>query len=293
MHRLTLFAIVLLSVVLVMRQPAASDPFAASEQGPVRAHFDSAEREVRSNPVAGLSAAQRAARARALDRLHAYAARGVFPTNPDFPGKFVPYFIDRITGTRCGMAYLIEQSGDTGFVARVAATNNNASIPDLKDDPELVTWLERNGLTLEEAARIQPTYCGLPPEQQLIPCDDGLLLAARAPRASTGYKTTTVGLVGADMVAVVLSTVPTRRSHILSAALGVAAGVVGIGVGATNLDHSDSRRTFGVINTGVGAVSAAVGMYHLTRKRPAVVPMSFAPWFSASGAPGFSGHIAF
>jgi len=291
MYRLTFLGVVVLSVFFVMRQPVASDPFSASEQTRLRLHFDSAEREVRGHPVTGLSIAQRAARMRALDRVHAYAARGVFPTNPDFPGKFVPYFIDRITGTRCGMAYLIEQSGDTGFVARVAATNNNARIPDLKDDPDLVTWLERNGLTLEEAARIQPTYCGLPPAQQLIPCRDEF--SAPAPRASTGYKTTTVGLMGADMVAVVLSTIPSQRSHTVSAALGVAAGVVGIGVGATNLDHSDSRRTFGAINTGIGAVSAAVGMYHLTRKRSAVVPVSFAPWFSASGASGLSGRITF
>jgi hypothetical protein len=50
------------------------------------------------------------------------------------------------------MAYLIEEAGDTDFVVRVANTNNNATISDLKDDPELVAWLDRNGLTLDEAA---------------------------------------------------------------------------------------------------------------------------------------------
>lgn len=56
------------------------------------------------------------------------------------------------------MAYLIEQSGHGGLVARIATTHNTARIGDLKDDAELVAWLHRNGLTVAEAARIQPAY---------------------------------------------------------------------------------------------------------------------------------------
>src|SRR6266705_6614732 len=81
----------------------------------------------------------------------------LFPQNTDFPGQRVPYFIDRY-GTRCAMAYLIEQSGEGDLVTRVAATHNNARIPELRTDPDLGAWLWRNGITLEEAARIQPAY---------------------------------------------------------------------------------------------------------------------------------------
>src|SRR6185436_10450561 len=94
-----------------------------------------------------------------LDRIHAYAARGVFPRNRHFPGALVPSFVDDLTGTRCGMGYLIEEAEGSALVARIAATNNNATIRDLKDDPELLAWLDQNGLTLDEAARIQPKYC--------------------------------------------------------------------------------------------------------------------------------------
>src|SRR5580765_1187610 len=99
MPRIAVLGAVLLSAFLAMHPPRSMDSFAVAEQARVRAHFDSAEREVRGNPVAGLSTAQRAARARALDRLHAYAARGVFPRNRHFPGALVPSFIDDRTGT--------------------------------------------------------------------------------------------------------------------------------------------------------------------------------------------------
>jgi hypothetical protein len=284
MPRLTLSAVVLCAVI-VMRYPPSSDSFAVSEQARVRTHLDSAERELRAGPVTGLSIAQRAARAQALDRLHAYAARGVFPRNRDFPGTLVPYFIDHRTGTRCAMAHLIEQSGNGGFVNRIAATNNNASIPDLKEDPELLSWLERNGLTLEEAARIQPMYgCGN--SFYRPPCPP-------APSASAGYKTTTGVSVGIDMVAVALNASPARLSRTLTGALGVAAGVVGIMIGTPNFNESGSRRTLGLVNAGTGAASAVLGVYRLTKKPAPPPTVSFGSWFSSSGAPGFSARVAF
>src|SRR5205814_9777675 len=124
----------------------------------IRTRLASVEQHLRRTDVSRLTPAQRAARARNLDVLHAYWVRGVFPKNTDFPNERMPYFVDRY-GTRCAMAYLIEQSGHGDLVARVAATNNNGRVPEFKHDPELVLWLEANGLTLEEAARVQPAYC--------------------------------------------------------------------------------------------------------------------------------------
>ena len=286
MPRLTFFATVLFSAVVTMRYPLSSDPFAASEQARVRAHLDSAERELRAAPVMGLSVSQRAARARALDRLHEYWVRGVFPQNTDFPDERVPYFVDRY-GTRCAMAYLIEQSGHGDFVARVAATRNNARIAELKSDPQLVTWLDENGLTVAQAARIQPEYC--------FPCNDRFCggFCPPVPAASTGYKTATGISVGADVLAVALSAAPPRLSRSLTGALSVATGVVGIAIGAPNFDQSGSRRTLGFVNAGVGAMSAAFGVHRLIGKRSGVTPVSFASWVSASGAPGLSARLTF
>ena len=130
---------------------------AAADTGRIRAHLAIVEVELRRKDVSALTPAQREARAHNLDVLHQYWRRGVFPVNTDFPGQRVPYFVDRY-GTRCAMAYLIEQSGHGGLVARIAATHNNAHIANLKDDAELVAWLRENGLTAAEAARIQPAY---------------------------------------------------------------------------------------------------------------------------------------
>ncbi|HUL02743.1 MAG TPA: hypothetical protein VLV16_05880 [Gemmatimonadales bacterium] len=291
MPRLWLAAAVVLSAVLVMRPARSVDPldaFAVAEQARVRAHFDSAEREVRAHPVAGLSVEQRAARARALDRLHAYAARGVFPRNRHFPGALVPSFVDDRTGTRCGMAYLIEQSGSSGLVARIAATNNNASIPDLKNDPELLAWLERNGLSLEEAARIQPSYCGLPPEQQLIPCPDAV-----ESEASTGYKTATALSVVADVLAVALNSTATRLSPTMTGAAGIVSGAVGVAIGVPNLDESGSLKTLGWVNVGAGVASAAFGTYRLAHKPSTGARLTIGPWLRGNWDPGFTARVVF
>jgi hypothetical protein len=128
-----------------------------AETARVRAHLARVEAELRSKDVSALTATQREARARNLDVLHEYWVRGAFPVNTDFPGRRVPYFVDRY-GTLCAMAYLIEQSGRGDLVARIASTDNNAYVRDLQNDAELGAWLRDNGLTAAEAARIQPSY---------------------------------------------------------------------------------------------------------------------------------------
>lgn len=145
----------LLAVALLVARPAVDST--ASETARVRTHLATVESELRRRDVSALTPAQRRARSRNLDVLHEYWVRGVFPVNTDFPGQRVPYFVDRY-GTRCAMAYLIEQSGRGDLVARIATTHNNAYVRDLKDDADLAAWLRDNGLTAAEAARIQPTY---------------------------------------------------------------------------------------------------------------------------------------
>jgi hypothetical protein len=140
-------------VLLLTRAPQPDD-----DRMRIQAHLRQVTAELRAADVSALSAAQHTARIQNIERLSAYADAGVFPHNHDFRQR-TPYFRDA-HGTLCAMAYLIEQSGSKQLVDRVARRNNNAFIRELASDAELVGWLEANGLTAQEAARIQPTYGG-------------------------------------------------------------------------------------------------------------------------------------
>lgn len=161
MRRLTFAACLVVPVlVLAARSPLPWSSPAAAETARIRTRLTAVERDLRAKDVSSLAPSARAARSRNLDVLHEYWVRGVFPKNRFVPGARVPIFVDRY-GTRCAMAYLIEQSGRGDLVARVAATNNYAYIRDLKADPELVAWLRESGLTAGEAGLIQPSFVTL------------------------------------------------------------------------------------------------------------------------------------
>ena len=122
------------------------------------AHFVRVLRALHARPPPRLSRAQRLARATHLDRLDAYRRRRVFPKNRNFPGRLVPHFVDA-AGTRCAMGHLIEASGGRDLVQHIARERNYARIRELWNAPELGAWLDANGISLDEAARIQPSYC--------------------------------------------------------------------------------------------------------------------------------------
>lgn len=122
----------------------------------LRVHFGEVLADLAARDTSDLTPSQRAKRAAAIERLRAYRERGAFPVNDDF-ARYTPYFIDN-RGTRCAMAYLIEESGAVELVARIAREDNHAYVHDLAADPELVAWLGANGITEDEAARIQPSY---------------------------------------------------------------------------------------------------------------------------------------
>lgn len=123
----------------------------------IRAHLARTERELRAKDTSHFSPELQARREHNLDRLREYWQNGEFPINTDFPDERVPYFVDD-RGVPCAMAYLIQESGHKDLVQQVAAENNHVYIEELEDGP-VIEWIEQSGLTLEEAARIQPTYC--------------------------------------------------------------------------------------------------------------------------------------
>jgi hypothetical protein len=140
--------------------PSDPEPLARRfEVARLRAHFDSVDAELRHAKVLHFMPSQRRARATLIGWLQEYRDAGQFPRNDRFPHLAMPFFRDG-RGALCAMAYLIERSGRRDLVDRVALTRNNAFIAELANDPDLRVWLDSVGLSVTEAARIQPSYWG-------------------------------------------------------------------------------------------------------------------------------------
>lgn len=138
----------------------------------VREHLRRAEAALRESAAEDRTLAQQRRRRRQLDRLRAYWQRGRFPRNDASPDR-VPCFVGAV-GTDCAVGYLLREAGRGDLADRIAETDRTVGLEDLgsaagdevgrpvDDDPdwhaEFDAWLDRNGLDLAEAARIQPTY---------------------------------------------------------------------------------------------------------------------------------------
>lgn len=126
----------------------------------VRAHLRLAEVAARGADDSHLDPLKRLVRALLLDELAAYRARGRFPRNKVVHG-LQPVFVDD-AGTRCAVAHLLDASGASALVADIASRRNLAYVDELADEPALAAWLDAAGLTLAEAAAIQPGYTYVP-----------------------------------------------------------------------------------------------------------------------------------
>jgi hypothetical protein len=229
-------------------------PSATEEVARLRDHFRTVIDELESADVRDLTAERRRARAGHIEALRGYAATGVFPHNHDFPGKRVPYFVDE-HGTQCAMAFLIARSGGEDLVEAVAASRNNATIAQLSDEPELITWLDENGLTVHEAARIQPWY-GEPPHEE--PATSGV---------SAGHALGSAIATGAGGAAIVLNlgSNPSTNASLWHAMLGMTAGAAGITLGTETLGDGGSAGALGALNLGVGLASLGLGVRTLVQ----------------------------
>lgn len=238
-----LAAVVGSEVVLRQRASSAADTWAAGEAQRLQAHFDSVDRELRAAPIVALSAAQRSARAQLTEWLREYRNAGEFPVNEDFPERATPYFRDR-HGNLCAMAYLLARSGRGDVVDAVANSRNNARIHELADMPVLTAWLDSVGLSVDEAARIQPQYGDPPPP-----------LVEGHPDASVGYTVSSVVASGAAAVTAVLNAVaPSRKAGWAGVVTGTAATVLGAAQWSANSDN----RTMARWDVGVGLAALAL-----------------------------------
>ena len=142
------------------RPSAEAAAWSARERRRVQRHLRRAERSARRAPVAALDPLRRLVRALLLDELAAYRARGRFPRNLDATGR-TPVFVDAL-GTRCAVAHLLDASGESALVDAISARRNLATVDELADEARLAAWLHAAGLTLAEAAAIQPGYSYVP-----------------------------------------------------------------------------------------------------------------------------------
>jgi hypothetical protein len=231
-----------------------------TEVARLRAHFDSVDTELKMRDVSHLSAEQRASRTKLIAWLREYRNAGRFPLNDRFQDRRIPFFRDS-RGTLCAMAYLVERSGGGDIVDHIAKTRNNAYIRQLTDDQALVAWLDASGLSVSEAARIQPGYYGNP---CCVVVDDPIV--TERDRVSTNYALLSMGLGGSSLGTIGFNAFGPSRT---SGGLGLVAGVATIIAGAANLDADPASKRVAVANTAVGTVAALAGLRTLFAMRSA------------------------
>lgn len=154
MRARTSIAGILLSVGTVVAGTGTSSD--VSEQARIRTHLTRVLGVMAESPPPGLEETQLEARAETMAWLEEYRDAGRFPHNHALEVR-TPVFVDP-HGAPCAVGYLMLRSGEQALVDEIVREANLARVPDLADDPRLAAWLDSRGITLAEAAMIQPWY---------------------------------------------------------------------------------------------------------------------------------------
>jgi hypothetical protein len=255
----------------------------------IRAHFDSVLTELPTRDTSALSASQRLRRGALLSTLRAYRDAGAFPHNYDFPLQPTPYFVDRKTGVLCAVAQLLESTGRRDIVDRVAASDNNIYVAQLAGDTAFVQWLETNGLTLAEAARIQIPYLGGGPTPAVVdPSNSNTVYAIGSAIAVSGSIATSLWMTHGNADG--------HRS--LSNVVGLAASAASFGLGIAAASDRSAPRAVAPLSLVAGGVSALLSTRGLFRhrayvaaqrdasNRPRLSRASFSPIVPIAGVSG-------
>ncbi len=147
------------------------------------------------------------------------------------------------------MAHLIEASGGGELVARVARERNGAFMGELAGDPELVGWLDRNGISLAEAAAIQPRYEGDPP-------DDGV---------EDWFALASMGASFTDVAAIAVNRHRDAGAGAAWFALIAGAGSIFIGAAPIHSREQPVEIVLSVVNVGMGLTVGLLGLRNLGR----------------------------
>ncbi len=95
-----------------------------------------------------------------IERLHAYAANGVFPKNRVSQMPLNVFRDD--DGHLCAVANLVDLDGKHALVDQTAKTNNFVRVAE-QSSGDLHDWVLTSGFTKEEIARIQAPYMPMEP----------------------------------------------------------------------------------------------------------------------------------
>jgi hypothetical protein len=239
------------AALLGASHPSVATSLRAAEISRLRSHFDSVDVELRSRDVSSLSSGQASRRSEMIAWLREYRDAGTFPTNDRFEEP-TPFFRDS-DGVLCAMAYVIDRSGRSDIVNKVASTRNNAYIRELANDPALIAWLDSSGLSVAEAARIQPAYGG----DVIIEDDEG-------DDVEDDVALTALGLGSFSLATAAVNVV---KPSYFSGFLGVIAGSAAIIGGATWLDENEGTERVGAATIAIGAASIGAGIYGLLEAR--------------------------
>ena len=141
-----------LTLVAVQARSSGEDEH-QDQRAVLQAHYERAETELRAADVSHLDPVRAEARADALDVLRAYRLGGDFGRGPGAGGRALAFVDDE--GRRCAVAELLHAFGEEELVQEVALGKNEAFVHELAGNQAFLASLDRMGLTLQEAARIQ------------------------------------------------------------------------------------------------------------------------------------------
>lgn len=245
-----------IAIVVMSMLPASSNrlanPLAVHIRAEVlrlQAHFDSVDAEMQARNTSHLTPEQLASRAQLMEWLRDYRRAATFPLNDGVSSGAVPIFRDS-RGVLCAMAYLIHRSGRADLVDDISAHRNTAYVTELADDARLIAWLDSTGLTVAEAARIQPAYN--PPGSQR---DSGV---------DADYAIASLALSGGAIATAGVNAVSPSR---MSGVFGIIAGGIALMNGVTALDEPRDMRRVAMMNTTIGALSMGVSLRGLFAPR--------------------------
>lgn len=144
----------------------------ATEADRIASHLHLVRSYLATHQPEGLGALQAARRMQLLDRLTAYADRGVFPQNHVLPYRN-PIFIDP-NGTACAVGQLMIESGHRDLAERIDGAMETGYLAEIIADDRFAApvsdWAAAHGFTADELAWIQPGY---PPTIPWMPLGGG------------------------------------------------------------------------------------------------------------------------
>jgi hypothetical protein len=238
------------------RLTAAVASHARHEVTRLQAHFDSVDFELRAAPTANLTSSQRIARTQLVAWLRDYRDDATFPSNDRVLSQPMPFFRDS-RGVLCAMAYLVQRSGRSDLVNRIARSANNATIAELSGDDGLRAWLDSVGLSAAEAGRIQPQYGGFL----------GIIEDTRGGSSDRLFHP--AAAMAFNMAALAAAAVNIKAPSRTRAWVGL---VTGLSVAAAGV--ADRRRAtydsnpFATSNIVVGGVASAIALARLVQRPP-------------------------